>query len=97
MRLADGKLLGSNTDGPGFARAIRSEFSVDLRDLRVLLLGAGGGAGAGPPPAPWPWEFMATRGHFGSMAGLLAGDAMFEVTQSVAEGLDSLAHRALLV
>lgn len=39
------KLLGSNTDGPGFLHAIRSEFSVDLRDLRVLLLGAGGGAG----------------------------------------------------
>jgi len=37
--------LGWNTDGPGFERAIREEFSVDLRDLRVLLLGAGGGAG----------------------------------------------------
>lgn len=45
VRVLDGKRLGSNTDGPGFARAIRSEFSVDLRDLRVLLLGAGGGAG----------------------------------------------------
>ncbi|MGI8436550.1 MAG: shikimate dehydrogenase, partial [Chthoniobacterales bacterium] len=45
VRVLDGKLLGSNTDGLGFARAIRSEFSVDLRDLRVLLLGAGGGAG----------------------------------------------------
>ncbi len=44
-RLDDGKLIGSNTDGPGFARAIRQEFSVDLRDLRVLLLGAAGGAG----------------------------------------------------
>src|SRR5205823_6376446 len=41
----EGKSLGSNTDGPGFARALREEFSVDLRDLRVLLLGAGGGAG----------------------------------------------------
>ena len=41
----DGKSLGWNTDGPGFERAIREEFSVDLRDLRVLLLGAGGGAG----------------------------------------------------
>ena len=41
----DGRSLGYNTDGPGFARAIREEFSVDLRDLRVLLLGAGGGAG----------------------------------------------------
>ena len=44
--LVEGKrLLGFNTDGPGFLHAIRSEFSVDLRDLRVLLLGAGGGAG----------------------------------------------------
>lgn len=39
------KLIGFNTDGPGLLRAIREEFSVDLRDLRVLLLGAGGGAG----------------------------------------------------
>jgi len=45
VRIDGDKLIGSNTDGPGFARAIRSEFSVDLRDLRVLLLGAGGGAG----------------------------------------------------
>lgn len=41
----DKKLIGYNTDGSGFVRAIRSEFSMDLRDLRVLLLGAGGGAG----------------------------------------------------
>jgi shikimate dehydrogenase len=40
-----GKLLGFNTDGPGLVRALREEFFVDLRDLRVLLLGAGGGAG----------------------------------------------------
>ena len=39
------KLTGFNTDGPGFARAIRDDFGVELRDLRVLLLGAGGGAG----------------------------------------------------
>lgn len=41
----EGRLLGFNTDGPGLVRAIREEFFVDLRDLRVLLLGAGGGAG----------------------------------------------------
>lgn len=45
VRIEGDKLLGVNTDGLGFARAIRSEFSVDLRDVRVLLLGAGGGAG----------------------------------------------------
>ena len=39
------KLVGFNTDGPGLLRALREEFYVDLRDLRVMLLGAGGGAG----------------------------------------------------
>jgi shikimate dehydrogenase len=42
---ADKKLVGFNTDGEGFLRAIRSEFSVDVRDLRVMILGAGGGTG----------------------------------------------------
>ncbi|MFK5923735.1 MAG: shikimate dehydrogenase [Verrucomicrobiota bacterium] len=41
----DQKLIGFNSDGPGFSRAIREEFSVDLRDLRILIIGAGGGAG----------------------------------------------------
>ncbi|MFN2542506.1 MAG: shikimate dehydrogenase [Chthoniobacterales bacterium] len=36
------KFVGFNTDALGFSRAIREEFAVDLRDLRVLLLGAGG-------------------------------------------------------
>jgi shikimate dehydrogenase len=43
--LRDKKLIASNTDGEGFLRAIRSEFSVDVRDLRVIVLGAGGGTG----------------------------------------------------
>ena len=42
IKIDDGKLCGFNTDGKGFSRAIREEFSVDLRDLRVLVLGAGG-------------------------------------------------------
>jgi shikimate dehydrogenase len=45
IRLRDRKLFGSNTDGEGFLRAIRAEFSVDVRDLRVMILGAGGGTG----------------------------------------------------
>jgi shikimate dehydrogenase len=45
VRLHDRKLIGSNTDAEGFSRAVRSEFSIDLRDLRVLILGAGGGTG----------------------------------------------------
>jgi shikimate dehydrogenase len=38
-------LVGFSTDGPGLVRAVREEFGVDLRDLRVMVLGAGGGAG----------------------------------------------------
>jgi shikimate dehydrogenase len=45
IHLRDKKLIGSNTDGEGFLRAIRSEFSVDVRDLRVMVFGAGGGMG----------------------------------------------------
>jgi shikimate dehydrogenase len=46
IKYEGGKFRGSNTDGRGFARAVREEFSVDLRDLRVLVLGAGGAARA---------------------------------------------------
>ena len=42
IKIDNGKLRGFNTDGRGFSRAIREEFSVDLRDLRVMVLGAGG-------------------------------------------------------
>jgi shikimate dehydrogenase len=42
IRIRNGKQTGLNTDAPAFSRAVRAMFSVDLRDLRVLLLGAGG-------------------------------------------------------
>ncbi|HEX4631017.1 MAG TPA: shikimate dehydrogenase [Chthoniobacterales bacterium] len=46
IKIEQGKLRGFNTDGRGFSRAIREEFSVDLRDLRILVVGAGGAARA---------------------------------------------------
>ena len=46
IKLENAKLRGYNTDGRGFARAIRQEFAVDLRDLRVMILGTGGAARA---------------------------------------------------
>ncbi|HLW35753.1 MAG TPA: hypothetical protein VKS98_08855, partial [Chthoniobacterales bacterium] len=46
VKIDRGKTQGFNTDGRGFARAIREEFSVDLRDLRVMILGAGGASRA---------------------------------------------------
>jgi shikimate dehydrogenase len=45
LRLDESNLIGANTDAEGFSRAIRSEFSIDLRDLRVMILGAAGGTG----------------------------------------------------
>ena len=45
VRIRGEKLVASNTDGEGFLRAIRTEFSIDLRDLRVMVIGAGGGTG----------------------------------------------------
>jgi shikimate dehydrogenase len=45
IAVRDGKLIGGNTDGPGFAAAVLEEFGVPLESLRVLILGGGGGAG----------------------------------------------------
>ncbi len=45
IHIRNKKLIASNTDGEGFLRAIRAEFLMDLRDLRVMILGAGGGTG----------------------------------------------------
>src|SRR5438045_447382 len=39
------RLIGCHTDGGEFLRSIRTEFSLDLRDLRVMIIGAGGGTG----------------------------------------------------
>ena len=41
----NGRLTGFSTDGPGFSLAVRESFGTELRELRVLILGAGGGAG----------------------------------------------------
>lgn len=37
-----GRLIGFNTDGEGWMRAIREEFRMDVHDLRIMILGAGG-------------------------------------------------------
>ncbi len=38
----EGRLVGFNTDGIGWVRAIREEFRVDVGELRIMILGAGG-------------------------------------------------------
>lgn len=46
VQFRQGKLRGFNTDAVGFAKAIREEFDADVRQLRVLILGAGGASRA---------------------------------------------------
>jgi len=42
VRNEKGHLTGFNTDGQGWVRAIRDDFNLEVRDLRILILGAGG-------------------------------------------------------
>jgi len=45
VRIADGKLMGHNTDGPAFVRSFREQLA-DLRHDSIVLLGAGGAGNA---------------------------------------------------
>src|SRR4030042_1883389 len=42
----DGKLIGYNTDGTGFIRALRQDGGFEPKDKRAVILGAGGAARA---------------------------------------------------
>ena len=42
----DGKLIGYNTDGIGFVRALQSISEDPLQEKRILLIGAGGASRA---------------------------------------------------
>ena len=45
VAIRNGKFFGSNTDGPGFVQALQEKWSLSLKGLSVLILGATGGAG----------------------------------------------------
>jgi len=45
LAIRDGQMFGYNTDGPGFLRSVKEAFGADVKDLRLLILGAAGGAG----------------------------------------------------
>ncbi|MGD9841597.1 MAG: shikimate dehydrogenase [Steroidobacteraceae bacterium] len=44
MQTPDGELLGDTTDGVGLLKDLRSNLNFELKDKRILLLGAGGAA-----------------------------------------------------
>lgn len=77
----DGTLIGFNTDGTGWVRAIREEFSVDVRDLRVMILGAGGAGQA-----------LATQAALEKCERLVLVNRTLEKAQALAKALDSHFH-----
>jgi len=79
VKVDAGKLHGFNTDGRGFARAVREDFSVDLRDLRILVLGAGGAARA-----------IALQCAEENCERLVIANGTFEKGQKLADSLRSL-------
>jgi len=81
-----GKRTGFNTDGPGFVRAIREEFGVDLGDLRIIIIGAGGGAG----------RAIATQSVLENCSQLILANRTLEKLQAIKEELLTLAHRDIL-
>ena len=74
--LREGKLAGYNTDGPGWVRALRDVFSVDVRDLRVMVLGLGGAG-----------EALATQAALEGCERLVLVNRNTEKTQMLAEKL----------
>jgi shikimate dehydrogenase len=46
QRTADGRLVGFNTDAPGFAAAVQRDLGRDFAGARVVVVGAGGAARA---------------------------------------------------
>src|SRR4051794_2401714 len=46
QRLDDGRLVGFNTDAPGFAAAVHRDLGRDFRGAEVVVVGAGGAARA---------------------------------------------------
>lgn len=82
----NGRKSGFNTDGPGFARAIREEFGVDLGDLRVIIIGAGGGAG----------RAIATQCVLENCSQIILANRTVEKLAPMKEALLKMEHRDLL-
>jgi shikimate dehydrogenase len=40
----NGRLIGRNTDGIGYVRSLKEETGIDLKGMKVLMVGAGGAA-----------------------------------------------------
>lgn len=75
----NGQLIGLNTDGPGWVTAVREAFGVDVRDLRILILGAGGAGRA-----------LALQAALEDCETLVIANRTFERAQQVAQDAERL-------
>jgi|JI6StandDraft_1071083.scaffolds.fasta_scaffold02435_2 shikimate dehydrogenase len=97
LAIRDGRMFGYNTDGPGFLRSVKEAFGVEVKDLRVMILGAGGGAGRAVTiqslieECPHLVLANRTEGKLGEMAGKQASPHLKTKIQ-----LCSLSHDALV-
>lgn len=53
IEVADGELIGHNTDGEGLVRFIEQDLGVDLSGCRAVVLGSGGSARAAVSGLAW--------------------------------------------
>lgn len=83
---SNGLRTGFNTDGPGFTRAIREDFGVDLGDLKVIIIGAGGGAG----------RAIATQCIAENCSQLILANRTIEKLAPIKKELTTMAHRDAL-
>lgn len=96
--LPDGSLVGSNTDGSGFVRALEEVYSTQCKGNKVLMIGAGGAAygiayalhdaGYGP---------ISFANRTVEKAELLATGITDSVVISIAEAESSIAEFGLIV
>jgi shikimate dehydrogenase len=84
LRFDDGRIIGYNTDGPGFAAAVEQAFGLPLEGMRVAIVGAGGGAGRALA------VFCALRGVASLLLANRSTDKLAEIRrtlESIAPGL----------
>lgn len=53
LKICNGKVSGFSTDGAGISGAVKENFGIDLKDLKIVMLGAGGAATAIAFEAVW--------------------------------------------
>lgn len=88
----DGMLIGSNTDGAGYLQSLQEETGLDVRQQRILVIGAGGAArGVAYALAKAGAEHIVIANRTREKAEQLQ-DALSSLTEVTAIQLDDMRH-----